>query len=365
MAGRSGQLRRLALAAAIALSAAVQAAASGVDPKILPETPRYPSRSACRPVDPPRFEKMPLSQGDTAICFAFATAAMISQRVGFAVSPLDIATTFFFSSPYDLRASRWKPVADYVRTHPNRMQTLVWDQNQVDVSPDENPGGRPYADRLEGGEEDSAALLANLKGLCRNADLPSHNGFEPFWTLTVRMRIAGLRQPNQCHRALAKAPRKVRDGIADNYNARWLAFVEEKCRRTPSPVPLLPASYRFAQDQEEFLSLDVTPELRKKQARILDMVNYALDNNRHPVVGYSYYILQPRAVDDPDRFADHSSVVIARKKIGTVCHYMVEDNSGETCHRFHPHIRDRCVLGRIWLSEDELKGAAYSVIYLR
>ncbi len=57
--------------------------------------------------------------------------------------------------------------------------------------------------------------------------------------------------------------------------------------------------------------------------------------------------------------------MIARKKIGSACHYMVEDNSGETCYRFHPHIRERCVLGRVWLSENELKDAVYSVIYLR
>ena len=364
MVDRLGTLRFIAVAVAIA--AAADAAASGVvDLKILPENPRYPSRSECRAVDPPPFEKMPLSQGDTAICFAYAASAMISKRVGFEVSPLDIATTFFFGSPYELRSSKWKQVSDFIRTHPGRMQTLVWDQNQVDISPDENPGGRPYVDRLEGGEEDSAALLANLKDLCPNADLPSHEGFEQFRTQKSRMRFASLRKPNLCYRALAGSPRKVRDDIADNYNARWLKLVENRCRRVASPVPLLPVSYRFAQDQEEFLSMEITPSLRKKQAKILDMANYALDNNRHPVVGYSYYILQPRASDDPDRFADHSSAVIARKKEGNTCYYMVEDNSGETCFRFHPHIRERCVLGRVWLSEDELKGAVYSVIYLR
>ena len=179
------------------------------------------------------------------------------------------------------------------------------------------------------------------------------------------MRWESLEQPKMCYRAVAGAPRKVRDPVADGFNARWLRYVDETCRRVASPVPLLPVSFRFAQDQEEFLSMEITPRLRAKQAKIIDMVNYALDNVRFPVVGYSYYILQPRAPDDPDRFADHSSVVIARKKIDGSCFYMVEDNSGETCWRFHPHIRERCVLGRVWLSEDELKGAAYSVIYLR
>ncbi len=280
------------------VKAADLAAGGPVDPKILPEQPRYATRSECRAVDPPPFETMPLSQGDTAICFAYATAAMISHRVGFEVSPLDVATTFFFASPLELRSSRWPEVSGYIKAHPKRMQSLIWDQNQADISPDENPAKRPYADRLEGGEEDSAALMANLKGLCRNADLPSHDGFEQYRRLLFKMRWAGLRQPNLCYRAMAGAPQKVRDSIADNFNARWLAFTDSKCRRVASPVPLLPISYRFAQDQEEFLSMEVTPDLKRKQKKIIDIANYALDHGRRPVVGYSYYVLQPRAVDD-------------------------------------------------------------------
>lgn len=365
---RSG--RRLIAAAlwAVATIAAQAGACRAVDLKLLPQAPAYPSDSSCRTIEPPPFDKMPLSQGDTAICFAYATAGMISRRVGFEVSPLDVATTFFLSSPYDLRSSR-KEVSSYLKTNPRLMQTLVSDQYQVDVALDENPRARPYIDRLEGGEEDAAALMANLKGLCRDADLPSHDGFEQYRAHLLQARfVSFVRKLNMCYRALVGTARRFRERVADHFNVQWLNLVQQRCQRTPSPVPLLPVSLRIAQDQEEFSSQseqeDKSDKL-KSRGKILDMIDYALNHGRHPVVGYSYYVLQLRALNDPDRFADHSSVVVGRKKMSDGCYYMVEDNSGEFCHRFYPQIRDRCLMGRIWLSRDELLRSVYSVIYLR
>jgi hypothetical protein len=40
-------------------------------------------------------------------------------------------------------------------------------------------------------------------------------------------------------------------------------------------------------------------------------------------------------------------------------------NTGEYCAPMREGIRDRCELGRIWLTEDELKRTLYSVTYLR
>ena len=44
-----------------------------------------------------------LSQGDSAICFAYATADMISQRVQTEISALDVATKYYLTNPSRLR----------------------------------------------------------------------------------------------------------------------------------------------------------------------------------------------------------------------------------------------------------------------
>jgi len=55
---------------------------------------------------------MPNSQGDSAICYAYAAADMISQRIGLAVSALDVATTFYFTDPSGLYTASDRLVAN-------------------------------------------------------------------------------------------------------------------------------------------------------------------------------------------------------------------------------------------------------------
>jgi hypothetical protein len=50
----------------------------------------------------PQPADMPLSQGDSAICFAYATADMISQRVQTEISALDVATKYYLTNPLRL-----------------------------------------------------------------------------------------------------------------------------------------------------------------------------------------------------------------------------------------------------------------------
>ncbi|WP_204270418.1 hypothetical protein, partial [Klebsiella aerogenes] len=54
----------------------------------------------------------------------------------------------------------------------------------------------PYFDKLEGGEEDAAALLYNLDGLCTERDLPSHEGYAHFTKPFAKLRFsASVRAP--------------------------------------------------------------------------------------------------------------------------------------------------------------------------
>lgn len=375
-----------AACAALLLLFAVGSASSaqGFDPRILPAAPRYTRNAQCGAVQiavPPSTHRLPgsnlispkpadvpVGQGERAICFAYATADMISQRVGRAVSPLDVATKFYFADPTQLAAVRDPALQAHLRAHPTYLADIAWSRNAADISLDHNPGLHPYFDKLEGGEEDAAALLYNLGGLCEERDLPSHEGYAHFTSYYAALRYSSyVRAPNQCFRRVGTTADKLRSRRADAFNDAWLRQVEALCQRKPLPVPLLPVSYRVAANQLEFMEMleEGQPPSAKDVNRMLSMVDYALDHGRAPTIGYSWYVLEERDPKDPDVAADHSSAVIARRRVGGRCQYRVQDNTGEYCARMREGIRERCDDGRVWLWEDELRRTLYSVIYLR
>ncbi len=344
-------------------------AAQAVDLRILPERPAYQRNASCAPAPAPPPERMPLSQGDSAICFAYATADMVSQRIGRRVSPLDVANTFYFADATRLPRARDPRLRKLLAEREGLFEEIARERNRVDINLDGNPTRKPFFDKLEGGEEDLASLLLNVKGLCLDRDLPSDDGYTHVWPWLKAQRVAaGLRPPiNYSPRATGALVSKFQDPVANRFNADWLAYVERRCKRFTPPVPLLPVSYRIAAHQEDFIEsrkrgLHATPEQR---ARMFAMIDYALDHKRNPTIGYSFYLLQARARDDPDEYADHSSAVIGRRKVKGACQYLVQDNTGELCFKFRPEIAARCTLGRIWLTESELADTLYSVIYLR
>ncbi|WP_306424506.1 hypothetical protein [Methylobacterium oxalidis] len=375
---------RAACAVLLALGIAGPVAAGGYDPRILPAKPRYARNAACSDVTiamPPATHRLPgsnrispqpadipVGQGDSAICFAYATADMISQRVGRAVSPLDVASKFYFADPARLPEIRDPRIRAHLRAHPTYRADIDWSRNATDISRDGNPQAQPYFDKLEGGEEDAAALLYNLGGLCAERDLPSHEGYAHFTRTFAALRYgAPVRAPNQCFRSVGATVDRLRSRRADAVNAAWLARVETLCRREPSPVPLLPVSFRVASNQLEFMEMLEAGRAPSAStvSRMLAMVDYALDHGRAPTVGYSWYVLEERDPKDPDVAADHSSAIVARRRTARGCQYRVQDNTGEYCARMREGIRERCDNGRIWLWEEELKRTLYSVIYLR
>ncbi|UMY18419.1 hypothetical protein MMB17_03510 [Methylobacterium organophilum] len=355
------------------------------DPRILPAHPRYARNAACaditvvaparrpgtHPLDgkiSPDPAESPMSQGDSAICFAYATADMISQRVGRTVSALDVATRYYFADPARLAASRDPALRRYLRENPDTLAEIAASRNDTDVSKDGNPGRLAYFDKLEDGQEDAAALLYNVGGLCEDRDLPSFDGYGQHQKFLRALRWrARVVAPKQCWRSLAGTVEKLRSAKTDAFNAGWLAHVEARCRRRPLPVPLLPVSYRVADNQLDFMDRleRGQPPTRRQTDRLLAMVDYALDHGRIPTVGYSWYVLEDRDPKDPDLAADHSSPILARRSVEGRCQYHLQDNTGEYCARMRPGIRERCDLGRVWLEEDELRRSLYSVIYLR
>ncbi|WP_155912156.1 hypothetical protein [Methylobacterium sp. 77] len=367
-----------------ALSLVGPAPADEVDRRILPAQPAYLRNPGCAPVAAtipfeihtgtrdvgisPAPSELPLNQGESAICFAYATADMISHRIGKPVSPLDVATKFYFADPAKLPAIPVPHLKRHLKAHPAYRADIAWSRNSAEVTKDGNPALEPYFDKIEGGEEDTAALLYNIGGFCEDRDLPSNDGYRYVMPVLRSLRYrTRLHATKQSYRSVAATAAHLRSRRADPFNAAWIAHVETVCRRAPLPVPLLPVSYRVAASQADFADMLESGRhpSRAKLDRILAMVDYALDNGRVPTVGYSWYLLEARDPKDPDLFADHASPVIGRRKAGNACQYRIQDNTGEYCGRLRDGIRERCDNGRIWVTEDELRRTLYSVTYLR
>ncbi|MBY0260357.1 MAG: hypothetical protein K2X24_22430 [Methylobacterium sp.] len=369
-------------ACAAALAAWALPALAQVDPRILPLQASYRRNPTCAAVEAripfdvhegtrdvalsPSPREMPMNQGESAICFAYATADMISHRLGRQIAPLDVATKTYFADPERLAAI--PALREHLKAHPNWRADIAWSRNAAEMSNIGNPKLLPYFDKIEGGEEDTAALLYNIGGLCEDRDLPSNDGYRYANPTLRRLRYRSRLAPRpMSFRSLAGTVPHLRHPQTDTFNAAWIAHVEARCRRVPLAVPLLPVSYRVAANQAEFVELreSGTPPSQKAITRILAMIDYALDHGRVPTIGYSWYLLEDRDPKDPDLHADHASPVIARRKVGGTCQYRIQDNTGEYCARMREGMREACENGRVWVGEEALRRTLYSVTYLR
>ena len=365
-----------------ALAAGAMPARAQVDPRILPLRPAYARNPTCAPVATsipfaahegtrdvglsPSPREMPLNQGESAICFAYATADMISHRLGRQIAPLDVATKYYFADPERLTAL--PALREHLKAHPNWRADIAWSRNAAEMSSLGNPKLLPYFDKIEGGEEDTAALLYNIDGLCEDRDLPSNDGYRYAAPTLHRLRYRSRLAPRpMSFRSLAGTVPHLRHPRTDTFNAGWIAHVDARCRRASLPVPLLPVSYRVAANQAEFVEMrdSGTPPSPRAISRILAMIDYALDHRRVPTIGYSWYLLEDRDPKDPDLHADHASPVIGRRKVGGRCQYRVQDNTGEYCARMRSGMREACENGRVWVDEEALRRTLYSVTYLR
>ncbi len=248
-------------------------------------------------------------------------------------------------------------------------QDLRTHRANIDVTADLNPARIPFVDKLEGGEENYTVMLASRRGLCRESELPSDEGFRDYFGLLFyfRFRALAARDAKICRKEFFGVPSSMRSDEADYVNAHWLRYADQRCHRFKSPVPLVPVVYRLAYDLVALLEQKAAgwKPSRAQGARAFAMIDYALEHHRYPAVGYSYEALEKRLPTEGERDIDHSSVIVGRKKIGGVCHYMLQDDVGENCIKFYPKLRDRCALGHIWLTRPELLETLHSVMYLR
>jgi hypothetical protein len=138
--------------------------AERVDTHFLPTNVRYTRNAKCDAVSihmppsthsaiygnmiSPKRADMPLSQGDSAICFAYATADMISQRVRTEISALDVATKYYFVDPSRLAQSPNPDLQRHLRGMGDYRAAIAESRATTDVSNEHNPGRYTYIDML-------------------------------------------------------------------------------------------------------------------------------------------------------------------------------------------------------------------------
>jgi hypothetical protein len=324
---------------------------------LLPAHAHYRENAPCTEIAPPVITEMPHAEGDYAVCFSYGSADMISQRIGRAVSPVDIATGFFLGE------------ADRLLTDRRKLAALDKMRRMIDVSSEFNPSQTPWVDRMEGGDESFAAEIAGARGLCPESDLPAVESFRDYMHELYYFRFLALAQGEEkvCRKGLFGLPVRLRNPMADAANLAWKRYVDSRCHRFRSPVPLIPVTYSFADDFETLArwKYEGWKPSAKQAGEAFARIDYALDHRRYAAIGYSYEVFEKRSPGEHEADIDHSSVIVARKKMNGACHYMVQDDAGESCISFYPKLRNRCILGRVWLSRSELLESLHSVTYLR
>ena len=319
------------------------------------------SRKGTEPLRPPDGLRTPVSQGEADLCFAYASAEAVTQRTGVNVSALDVATTYFFGdvdAVVDTKnaALRNELAASYPGV--DLAAKIQLDRASVELLgtlADQNPA-HAYIDVLAGGEETSAILMANAKGLCSDRDLPSDDGFKNHEQVLASFKTQVA--TGFAHVKPAVAGVGFYDAAAKAVNAMWTQYVDQRCKRVPNSIPLLSIGYSAAEDLEHWRKME---SKAKATAEMYARIDYALNNGRVPIVSMDWYILE-----DPDGTdGTHDATIIGRKKVHGICHYLMRDNVNEPCENLHDKFQQRCNNGHIWLTESELAETMFGVTYLR
>ena len=311
------------------------------------------------------------SQGDTNFCFAYSSAILLSQRMGVDISALDLATNFYFTDPDLLVKNRNSDLAQYLRAHPTWRSEVIEARDAADISISTGENGRklsrPYFHSLAGGVEDVALLLANARGLCLESDFASSDGLS-----LHQAKIDEFTKFAESHSQILtldprikKLPAKFREPIADVFNTRWLNYQRKHCHRVEAPAAALPAGYYAAQTYEDLLEKTQKHEIDsvKEAKKLYSVLDTSLDSGRAAAIGYSLYLFSSWR-DATDPYGDHSSAVVARRKIAGQCQYLIRDASGLACSEYYEPYRSRCNAGDFWVTRDELAKSLYSVVYL-
>ena len=343
------------------LSLLISVAAFAAEPSYLPRDVQFAKPRTCRAVDY-RSELPPArASGQSAYCFAYSSANLLTQRTGVDVSALDLATGFYLNKPAEFaRRVSARVLAELGPEFLNRLPRETF-RAGVDID-----GKLAILPHLEGGFEASTLALANARGLCGDRQLPGEGGTDRYARVIATFRQSALHGRAPAGAEVEGISSRFRGPVADRFHTAWLRFAAKRCKSRPSPLDILPVDFGLAATSREFQVFRSEGRVGDDdQTRVLAALDYALDHGRVAAIGFDLNTVQSHAeyVDDD---GDHSVAIVGRRREpGGSCQYLVRDSAGYPCADFSTAVRARCEGRHYWLTEGELRRSLYSVVYLR
>lgn len=298
------------------------------------------SAGECRDVDYSRTLGPVRDQDNTGWCYAHTAADLITQHLGTRVSAVDLATSYIL---YDLGqvhgdAEQLARIDFWRRDEPqNYVPSVLLSENGL---------------YNVGGSDQDAILLGGLKGFCSDADLP---GGPTQFKKHMREAMRMSQNSKLAQKCLKQSRVEIaRIGSIDDPAAQDLArifqcYVDQKCKRRFKPDRAVVAD-----------TLEISGEVG--QAQLFEKMDDLLDAGKIVSIGWDSSDVY--AADE--KFTDHASTVVARKKVNGVCKYRMRDNFGASCYKMQKSFKGHCDQnnGGIWFSRGQIP-SLYDLVWIR
>jgi len=309
----------------------------------------------------------PWDQGDTGWCYAFTAAQLVSFKLQKKISAFDLALQANFSSLEELKKLEDPRIQSYLKINADIFdqiqETRSLESERLRSSKILTPSGF-----LEvGGEEHHAILMANTKGFCLENSLPSQeNAMKKTFSIAQKKWLKSEQNRKSADLQTPQILGILKDPRAKRAAKALLDEADLRCGpRLKLANPLLPVSILAAEDAAGLKRTFPTQKaLTWNRNRMFSHINQALNEGRPVTIGYDAHEVQDTPNDGES--GEHSSLIVARKKMKGTCYYFVRDSYGKSCDQYQTKFKSRCeeAQGGIWVKDTDLN-SIYSVIQLK
>jgi len=325
------------------------------------------SADNCRAVDYTQELGPTRHQAETGWCYAHTAADLVSQHLKTRVSAVDLATTYLLTDLNKVKAMPSQTIRRWLAGQPQFYgRTEYWRQED----PQAYRPNRILTDHglyYLGGMDQDAILMSNIKGFCSDQELPGGPAEFKQHLARVKELARDRRWSANCLRSSLKDSPAI--GSIANPRAARLArlfqcYVDQSCQeRIQSREPILAASLDLAASLADFRAGIEAGSIDqgKGHAKLFAKINELLDQGKIVSIGWDAAEVYQNQAE-----SDHAATLVARKKIGGVCHYQIRDNYGAKCYDMHKEFSAKCDPrnGGIWVRADQL-ASAYAAVWIK
>lgn len=310
-------------------------------------------------------------QGEKDWCYAYTAADMLTQKLRrfdrkkFGQSQISAVDVAYQLYRHPVK-SNFTPNADAIYT-PEELRNREQEKQEIMKA---HFNASPSFDTFNGGYIDLAihAYRNADIGVCTEAELPSQKGLPTELIHAVDQSFARLQR-------ICANDVSPETALVDLRNEVWDETIQRQCHRQKigqqkvirSTDGIL-ANYKedgtFTFDTDKNgKRVDSTQNVRRALRRTID------EGLKHgSIVGIDISpaflindVEKPKVIKD---HAFHSLSVVARKKINGQCYYRLRNSWGESCEKYNPKFKARCVRGEVLVTPEELAPNMFRAQYL-